>query len=1041
MYKKTFGMFLMGTLFFFCSCIDNAYDLNKGIATDVEIKDNKLTLPLGSLQAIMLDSLIGSDEGGLLSKENGMYGINMGDSIAPYTYEMPKINFSIPPKKTNVMVNDFAKAEITEVHIEGQNPEETKFDVPSISLSELEIPSVNTDRSVSAANDQVKEIIDQYGSLENGSLNNVPPIHFDETFTLDDGEVEFDLSYTLPDEIETLYTIYLQKADNNGEDSEKGALIGFEIIHPIALTDLYKEVDFTINFPEEFIIALDPEAKGKYTLANNGHTIKVEGLSVEAGDTKNSEIKFYINGLENLDRRINNGELSFQETITYEVEYDVKGDLQLQNDTKLEDFNFQVVTDLELAFRDVVGKTKEIEVDFTPITMDFDVDFDNLEHIDLIEYIDFEAQESKLHFHTEMEGGFSPFTLKEGYALKLEFPDELVISDEFSTYPRTTLNGEKAVEYKAEDHAFYIYNLEVFNNLIEDKDKEGNPIYYHWALALDRFNLNEPVVNGEFHHNVEAKVTVVNNGEPTKKLVLASTYLESMNATLESLQSKKVDFKIWNSDFMINDAVVHTEKIISKIEKSIDFNFSNNDLPKELRRIEGIGFNENTPVYLDIKINGLEDLKTDIILDLHIKLPSALKASAKDNNMVSIEGDSLFMTVKIDPQSTDPTRVQFLCEGLDFTQGEEGNTNGINPQNVDGKGYIEYNSNIDIVGEVIVEGSEFHADVLEKNINVDVNFEIPNIEIKDFHGIFYVDNIGGIEETFDLNLGESLDFLMNENNSIVLSDPQISISVDNSISIPISANISLVGKDANGQEIKSSAIESEIEIEAATYDQTTGEVTPRTTNLLISAKPKEVEGYTNLHIENLANLLKEIPASIDITLNPIIDTTNTQHISLVQPLSFGGSYEVAIPLQFDEFSFVYSDTIAGLNANLGEMMEMFSNVSVGFNMNIKNTMPLQILFKATPLDEMGDTIHGITISEFEIPAGTGLAFSDTIKGKDVHFKLESNDVNSIEALDKLKFDLHAKTTSTEGGVALRSEQGIKLDNISIEVKGDVKIDD
>ena len=1041
MCKKVLGLFLIGTLFFFCSCVDDTYDLKKEITTSVEIKDNKLTLPLGSLQAIMLDSLMGSEGDGLLSKEDGVFGINMSDSIAPYTYEMPEIKFSIPTKRTKVEVSDFAKAEITKVHIEGQNAQETKFDVPSISLSDLEIPSVNTDRSVTAANDQVKEIIGQYGSIENGNMEDIPLIPFEETFTLNDGEVDFNLSYTLPKEIETLYTIYLKKAGDNSINSQDGALIGFEIIHPIALTNLDKEVDFTITFPDEFIIGLDPEAEDNYVLSNNGHTIKVEDLFIEAGDTKNSEIRFYIKGIDNLDSKIINGNLSFNEVITYEVEYNVEGMLQLQNDTKLEDFNFYVVTDLELAFRDVVGKTKEIEVDFTPITMDFNVEFNNLEHIDRIEYIDFYAQESKLHFHTEMEGGFSPFTLKEGYALKLKFPDELLINEALSAYPRTTLDGKKAVEYKEEDHAFYIYNLEVFNNFIEDTDEEGNPIYYHWALALDRFDLHEPVVNGEFHHNVEAEVTVVNNGEATEKLVLAGTYLESMNTTLESLQSKKVDFKIWNSDFKINDAVVHTEKIISKLEESIAFDFSNNDLPKEICRIEGIGFRKKTPVYLDIKINGLEELDTCITLDLHVKLPSALKASAEDNENVKIIGDTLFMTVDVDPQSTDTTKVQFMCEGLDFTKGAEGNVGGIKPEIVDGKGCIEYNSTIDIVGEVIVNGSEFHSTVLEKDVNVDVDFVIPDIEVKDFHGIFYIDNIGGIEENFALDFGEGLDFLMSENNSIVLSDPQISISVNNAISIPISAGLSLIGKDANGQVISTSVINTEISIDAAQYDSTTGMVTPRTTNLLISAKPKEVEGYTNLHVENLSNLLKQMPASIDIALTPVIDTTSTQHINLIQPLSFSGSYKIDIPFQFDEFNFVYSDTIAGLNASLGEMMEMFSNVSVGFKMNIKNSMPLQLQFKATPLDEMGDTIHGLTISEFEIPAGAGLAYSDTIKGKDVHFKLESDDVSKIAALDKLKFDLQAKATSTEGGVALRGDQGIKLDNIAIEVKGDVKIGD
>ena len=95
-------------------------------------------------------------------------------------------------------------------------------------------------------------------------------------------------------------------------------------------------------------------------------------------------------------------------------------------------------------------------------------------------------------------------------------------------------------------------------------------------------------------------------------------------------------------------------------------------------------------------------------------------------------------------------------------------------------------------------------------------------------------------------MGDNLDFLKEEGNSIVLSDPQIRITVNNSISIPISANLSLIGKDACGQVIESSIIESDIQIEAADYDPSTGKVTPRSTNLLITAHSTEKEGYKNI---------------------------------------------------------------------------------------------------------------------------------------------------------------------------------------------------
>lgn len=1035
MYKKALGMFLFGTLFFFCSCVDDTYDLaNKEISTDVEIKNNKVSLPLGSLRAILLDSLISVEDMDLLDQTDGIYSISMADTIAPYKFEMPEIQFTIPSQNATVEVNDFAKADITKVNIQGQSPEETRFDVPSVSLDDMQIPNLTTDRAVSTANEQVRTLLDQFSAGDLSNTEGSIPVQFDEEqFSLEDGMVEFNMSYTLPKEIKSISTIWLQSANNR---SDKGALIGFEIIHPVALRELEKTVDFTIIFPEDFVLALAPNAADNYEL--DGNTIRINNMYVKGGDTKNTVVQFYIEKLVNLEDKIEDGVLTLNKTINYFVNYTVNGTLNLTAEHKLDDFNFMVESDLGLTFSDVEGETNDLEVAFSPITMSFDIDFDNLQYIDRIEYIDFDASHSKLHFHTNMEGGFAPFALKEGYALKLAFPEELIINEALSEYPRTNLNGNRAIDYSVDEHAFYIYDLEVFNNLIHDTNAEGNPIYYHWALALDSFILHAPVIDGEFHHSVEALATVVKGKEQVENLVLQGTHLESMNTTLKSLESKNVNFEIWESDLTIDDAVVHTEKIISDLQHSVTFEFENNDLPKEIRRVESIGFEDNAPIFFKIKINGLENLEKDVTLDLHVKLPSALNITADVNNKdVKIIGDTLYMKTDIDPKSNEPAVIPLMCEGLDFTKGLEGNKEGLRPQVKDEKGYIKYESDINIVGKVYIDGSEFHSEVLESDISVDVDFEIDDIHVKDFHGIFYIDDIGGIEQSFDLNLGDNMDFLSNENNSIVLSDPQISISVNNAISIPIKANLSLIGKDANGQVIESSHIEDVIEIDAADYDHATGMVTPRTTNLLLSAHAIEKEGYKNMVIANLANLLKQIPSSIDIMLTPMIDTLETQHINLIQPLSFSGNYAVDIPLQFDEFKFVYSDTIADLTASLGDMMEMFSNVKVGLNMNIKNSLPFELSFKAVPLNVDGDTIHGIEVSEFMIPAGTGTAYSDTIPGNQIDFEIKSKDVNDITAMDKLKFDIEASVNSTVGGAALRGDQGIKLSDIVIKISGDI----
>ena len=115
MYKKVLGMFLMGTLFFFCSCVDDTYDLaNKEISTDVEIKGNRLALPLGSLRAIMLDSIISVEDIDLLDKMDGVYSISMADTIAPYEYEMPEIKLQRVLRNINpaILVNTMSYSEL-----------------------------------------------------------------------------------------------------------------------------------------------------------------------------------------------------------------------------------------------------------------------------------------------------------------------------------------------------------------------------------------------------------------------------------------------------------------------------------------------------------------------------------------------------------------------------------------------------------------------------------------------------------------------------------------------------------------------------------------------------------------------------------------------------------------------------------------------------------------------------------------------------------------------------------------------------------------
>ena len=1015
MCKKNLELYLLGAAFFVCSCIDSTYDLaNKEVSTDVKFESNQLALPLGTLQAIMLDSLIDTDKFDMLGQLDGVYSINMADTLSPYKFDIPKIKFQIPSQQKKIAISDFTTAEITEVEIKGKQPKVTEFKAPNISLEDLKIPALNTEVTGSAVNESVKALL--------GKIEKQRTIPFNQTFSIKDQEIDFNLDFTLPKEIKSISTIYLASTEKNAQ-KEEGALVAFEIVHPEILDELTKTINFNITFPKEFNLSLDPTAEGKYTLVDGGHTIKVSNLVVKPGESKSSAIRFYINKLSDLTCK--NQKLTISKKITYNVDYKVTGDLTLKKEHTLADFDYQIHSNFALDLRDAAGETNDISIEFNEVPINFDFKFNNLAYIDEIEYVVFDPQKSKLQFTTNMEGGFAPFKLKDGHYLVLDFPNELVINESLSKYPKTNKTGKKVVEYNSTEQSFYIYDLEVFNT------NEGSE-YNHWELAVEKCDIYEPVIDGAFSHKIQATVKSPNG------IVLAATTLESINEALSNIMNKKAEFEFKTSHLEIKNAVIHTEAIMSELSHMVEFEFANDDLPDMIRRIESIGFDNDVPMTFQMKVNGLEKLNTHITLDLHVKLPRILDIVLDENNKdMRIEGDSLFVKMEINPSDKKPAIIKFYCRGLDFTREQNIENGGLRPLGKDGKGHIHYKSEVGIVGNVVVEGTDFHSSAMSKDITVDIGFEVGDIRVKDFHGLLYIDDLGTIEKSFALNLGESLSFLEDENNTIVLSDPQILIIVDNSISVPIGAELALIGKDVDGIEIPTSIIREKIEITPATYDKQTDVVTPQSTKLLFSANPIEREGYQNIVVENLGKLLKEMPATIDVSMKPIIDTLNTQDINLIQTLSFGGNYAVLIPLQFDDFNFAYSDTITNLQTDMGDMMEMFSNVEVGFSMNIKNSLPLQLNLKATPLNEKGKVIRDIKISEFEIPAGNGQAFSDTIQGKDIKFSIRSES-GDISALDMLRFDIQASTKSTVDGVALRGDQGIQLSNIVLKIAGDIE---
>lgn len=1027
MSKKTLTVILLGMSLMVVSCVDKTYDLaNKQIATDVKLEDNKIALPVGSLKPIVLEDLIDVEKIEMLEKTtDGVYNISMSDKIS-IEESIEPIKLNIDPIEHNVNI-DFDDVNISNIHIGGEHEEKAKFETPTISLDGL-----NANLPKLESNVPIKFNIGDFEGLLN-QIQYLPEdkrvFPFDDQVSTKEQNVACNIDYALPEQVRTINSIKL-----GSKSDSKGVLVKVVVTNPKVLETIDKKMDFWIEFPEIFKLAKDKQAEqgDRYQVYDNNSSIKVEGFDAK-GET--SSFSFYITDIVDIDSKIADGRICIYENIKYNIDYKAKGDIKLKPGMTANDFAFDVKLDAQLSFLDVAGETKDIKVDFAPIEMDFGGDFDNLEYIKKIKYVEFDETASYITFETLMSKDWLDVFELSDCALKIDFPAELEISKENSIIP-------EGVCYDADKHAFYVYDLSVLAST-------------HWELAPKKITLDRDVVQNsvtgkhECHMGVSAKISFVDsNDNEMKYFMLAGTKMESMVSALDKLKGdKEAVFKMEESDLTIKDAVVETTAIQSSLDTETSFDL-NEEIPSEILRIERIGFEKDAEITFYAKVLGLQDLKTDVKLDMSVVLPSFLKLRTddKDSHIYIDENGILRIETGYNPSEGTPLNFKLWCTGIDFMT-EDFGSKGLEPIISAGKSYISYPGNIVVKGNAVIEDENFHSTVLENEISFNVVLEVDEISVKTFHGI-YSKELSKIDEKITLDLGEDLDFLKEAGNSITLANPQVEFVLTNTIGVPVDIELQIVGSDENGVNI-GEPIEKTLSILPAEYDEKNDVLLPVKTKFFLTTdknKNSKGDGYTNVEIGDLANLLQKIPHDINFKVNPIIKTDVTHHVDISAPIKLDGSYSVVIPLEFDDMHLSYEETIDGLQSEIGETLEMFSNVSLAVKMDIFNTLPLGLAIKMKPYDAAGKEIKDIEIADLVIKAGSGANIVDAngnltngLVPQNFVFEI-SNKTGNLSALDKLVMSVEATSNNTTGSAGLASGQGLKISNIVFEISGDLEVD-
>ncbi|MBO7260505.1 MAG: hypothetical protein J6U97_03325, partial [Bacteroidaceae bacterium] len=140
---KLFVGFCIATVAGLTSCVSTTdeLDLNKEIKLDMHIAQSGLSLPVGNLSKIYLDSLIQvdmDDPDALITKLDGsLYGISIKDSIDKITIDVDEISFEI----------DNPEIDPIEISFEDPTPENVKLDRTeetfSVDIDEIDLETIN----------------------------------------------------------------------------------------------------------------------------------------------------------------------------------------------------------------------------------------------------------------------------------------------------------------------------------------------------------------------------------------------------------------------------------------------------------------------------------------------------------------------------------------------------------------------------------------------------------------------------------------------------------------------------------------------------------------------------------------------------------------------------------------------------------------------------------------------------------------------------------------------------------------------------------
>ena len=965
-----------------CLSVSDELDLDKKISLDMQIGSGGLSVPLGSLEKIYLDSLIKTDgdDSKLKTLENGMYGITMDGTINKVDVGINDVTINIPKPDIKPLITEFNGFDTDTVKISAPTST-TTVGVKSIDMSEInsKLPVLTSNYSTPTV--LVPVVADQ---------------EFNVPVNISKQSVACQFSYTLPSEVETLNKVWFGTQQGSYDGQKLTLQVDLSGVYELTATPEIALSNFELVFPDNFVLAQDSKLSdyfksGNITVEGNKLSItdaEVQGLSK---DNSTLPVTFYV---KSADFSTYTGSIDYDKQLTYEFTFNIKGSADATATVNLH-VGVSLSAALKMAEVDVATKSQSIKI--TQKDIESKCLVEDLEDVKTVKTIDLDEEGSVINL-TISDMDIAPFVIGNTSSIVLTFSDLFVFRNECKTAAGETVGSWSAGNILTVNPAkamgqtikLHVKNLNVNKNVENNKIEIISKVSYEGTIVIDK---------------------------------TSSTKLSDLN----KLGDKSVNF-IVDGVLLVEGAEVETDVLTTPISDTTTVSI-NEKVDDAVVAISRVVLVEPAASSIRLKFTGVpESIEKMEIEDLKIVFPDFIKLSytGTDQSRISASDNILTIDGDITKAELSSTGNGFVIEGLAIEEMAFATPEAT----VDGRLIID--SDVIISGDVKVRNQTVNSSELE-TVVVTPTVEFQTLKVKSVYGKVNpaIDNV---HESVSIDLGDDISFLKDEANRLKLSDPKIIIDLNSSVTVPILLDLSLSSKAEDGKLIGKNIVPDDGPILLEACDP---QASVRKTTLIISRYKRtgpELSDTVYVYMSRLPELMTTVPDSIMFDLVPSVDQSVDHYVDLSRELAVSGSYKVEVPLSFDSIYIEYSTDIENLGKDLEDIADKIEEAKLKLVANVESTIPLGVKLTVKAYDWKDRPMSDVEITPCQIGAGAE-------GGKTMPIQLDFNVKNyGLKSLDKLVVTAQCESDESTSGAALKKDQYLFIKDITLKAPDGVRID-